>query len=622
MASEGERHMQAVLYTLAFPVLPYILWRSYHRKGKVRGGEVILRYFFYLIVMSCISALFLAVLSDADTSFLEKMDKSASFALKYAGMELFAALFVAWAEWSYLKKKYILKVDWDGFSSWKPVVLCKKYVCPVLPWLLAVFVVVLNVSMMFDNVVWGDEAFSVNTAEKTMYGIMQVMYFWDNHPPLYYYWLKLWGELFGFSIPVCHLASVVPFAGGIALSLFLFRKKLGAVPASFFMILSGLGTFCLQYNLEIRMYALAFFCLTACFWCSYRVLNTGRKSAWIGMVLWGLAGAYTHYYALVAGGILVFFTGAAVWLKYRGKTWIRGLCAVLGFLVGYSPWMFFLYHSIKSVSSNWWVSDILKLEEALDMVLFGDKMVKITAPLLILLCTVVFLVDSGIVRREKEEFALKICVPDQKSWNDKTYAVFIGLLTIAGTIVFGYFLCLVMTPVLIARYLYPVSAVTACVIVMAGSRVLEILKQFGEREGLPHLQGIGKGILAAICLALLIIGIQNYHEYSQEVKIEKERTQETLDFIGTPDENAKMVTNGVRHLGWTVLYHYYPDNEVVNGDYRMAEADCFWYFNPEELAPEIIEELEKGGMSVTACGEHWISQYPFYLYYMDSTVQP
>ena len=612
--------MQAVLYTLAFPVLPYILWRSYHRGEKVSRGEAVLRYFFYLIAMSCISALFLAVLSDADTSFWEKMDKSASFALKYAVMELFAALFVAWIEWSYLKKKYIVRVDWDGFAVWKPVVLCKKYICPVLPWLLAAFVVVLNVSMMFDNVVWGDEAFSVNTAEKSMYGIMQVMYFWDNHPPLYYYWLKLWGELFGFSIPVCHLASVIPFVGGIVLALFYFRKKLGAVPTAFFIVLSGLGRFSMQYNLEIRMYALAFFSLVACFWCSYRVLNTGKKSAWTGMVLWGLVGAYTHYYALVAGGIMVFFTGAAVWVKYRGKTWTKGFFAVLSFLVGYSPWMFFLYHSIKNVSSNWWVADILKLKEAVDMVLFGNEMAKITAPLLILLCTIVFLFDCGSVRREEGEPAVKICVPGLKNWNDKTYAILVGLLTIAGTIAFGYFLCLVMTPVLIARYLYPVSAVAACVIVMAASRVLEILQEIGEREGLPHLRGIGKGILAAVCLALLIAGIKNYSDYGPEVRIEKERTQEALDIIGTPDTDVKMVTNGVKHLGWTVLYHYYPDNEVVNGDYRMAESDRFWYFNPDELPKEVIEELERGGMSVTAYGEQWIAQYPFYLYYMDSSI--
>lgn len=610
--------MQAVLYTLVFPILPYILWKSYHRERKVRPGEVALRYFFYLIVISFISAVLLAVLSDADTSFWEKMDKSASFALKYAVMELLAALFVAACEWGILKKKFPVRVDWEGLAALRPVAFWRRFVAPVLPFLLAVLVIALNVGLIFDNVVWGDEAFSVNTARSSLYGIMQIMYFWDSHPPLYYYWLKLWGELFGFSIPVCHLASVCPFVVGILLALFPFRKKFGAVPATFFIVLSGLGTFSLQYNLEIRMYALAFFCLTACFYCAYRVIGTGRRSAWIGLVLWGLAGAYSHYYALVAGGLLVFFTGVMVWAKHRGKTWRKGLAAVLSFLLGYTPWMVILYNSIKSVSSNWWVSEILQFKDALDMVFFGGSMAKVVMPLVLILCVTALMVDSGVVRRAvKEDASVEIGAPAKKTWNDKTYVMTAGFLTVAGTVAFGYFLCLVMTPVLVARYLYPVSAVTLCVLVTAASRILELFGEFGKREGLPRLQGICRGVLALFCLVLLGMGLGNYKNYSAEVKLEEERTRETLEIIGSPDKEVQMVTNGVKHLGWTVLYHYYPDNEIITHDYRGGESDSFWYFNPYELSEETIVELEGGGLAVTDYGEHWISVYPFYLYHME-----
>ena len=610
--------MQAVLFTLVFPVLPYILWRSYNRERKVRAGEIVLRYLFYLLVISCICAILLAVLSDVDTSFWEKMDKSASFALKYAFMELGAALLTAFGEWSYLKKKYVLQVDWEGFAVWKPAVFCKKYVWPALPYLLAALVICLNVSLMFDNVVWGDEAFSVNTAQNDLFGVMQVVYYLDSHPPLYYYWLKLWGDLFGFSIPVCHLASIIPFVMGIMLSLFPFRKKFGAVPAAFFIVLSGTGIFCLRYNLEIRMYALAFFCLTVCFWCSCRVINTGKKSAWIGMVFWGLAGAYSHYYALAAGGLLVFFTGAAVWLKHGKKTWIKGACAVSVFLLGYVPWLFVLYHSMQVISSDWWISDVVKLGEALNMVFGGAEMAKVMKPLSIFCSLFVLSVDFGIVRRLKQKDGMiKICVPGGKRPDDKTYAVLIGILAIAGTICFGYFMSFIFKPVLIARYLYPVSAVCFCVFVAAGSRMLEILKEVGEKENLPHLQGIAKSVLACICIILLVTGCGNYKKYSEEVKVEKERTQAALDIIGTPDADVNMVTNGVNHLGWTVLLHYYPDNEIINGDYRMAQSDRYWYFNPYELSPEDIAGLESDGMTVAGYGEQWISQYPFYLYYME-----
>lgn len=611
--------MQAVLFTLVFPVLPYILWRSYNRERKVRPGEIALRYLFYLIIISFISAMLLAVFSDADTSFWEKMDRSAAFALKYALMELGAGLLTALCEWGYQKKKPVIKVDWKGFASWKPVMFCRRYICPVLLYALALLVVCLNVSLIFDNVVWGDEAFSVSTARNSLFGIMQIMYYLDNHPPLYYCWLKLWGDMFGFSIPVCHLASISPFVMGILLSLFQFRKKFGAVPSAFFIVLSGLGTFCLEYNLEIRMYALAFFCITACFYCSCCVISTGRKSSWIGLVLWGLAGAYSHYYALAAGGLIVFFTGAAVWLKHGKKAWIKGVCAVVAFIVGYLPWMIILYNNMKSVSSNWWVTEILPLKQAFDMVFIGGNMAGIIMPFLLFVCLAVLSVDSGFIRRtDREEGIVEIGVPNRKKWDDKTYSIVVGVFTIAGTVAFGYFLCLVLAPVLVTRYLYPVSAVTVCLMVVSTSRLLEILKEFGDREKLLHLQGIGKGILVCICFVLFVMGLKNYRIYGGEVKLQQERTQETLDIIGTPDKSVQMVTNGVKHLGWTVLKHYYPDNEIINHDYRGGESESFWYFNTFEYPEEYVEEMENGGRKVTAYGEHWISQYSFYLYYIEN----
>lgn len=609
--------MHAVLFTMLIPVLPYALWKSYNR---VKKGEAVLRYLLYMLVITFISAVVLAVFSDEDTSFLEKVDKSAEFTLKYAVMELGAAVIVAFAEWNFLRKKRLIRVNWDQLGAWRPMVLCRKYLFPVMPYLLAALVIGLNVSLIFDNVVWGDEAFSVNTAEATMGGILQIMYYWDNHPPLYYYCLKLFGELFGFSVPVCHLASIVPFAGGILLALFPLRRKSGNIPAAFFIVISGMGAACLQYNLEIRMYALAFFCLAACFYCSWRVIDTGKKSAWVGMVLWALAGAYSHYYALVAGGLLLFFTGAAVWIRDRKKTWLKGAGAILAFLLGYSPWLLFLFTAVKNVSKSWWVSDILGLDKVLDIVFGSTGMIKIIVPLFAVLCTVVFLADSGVlcVVKQREEFFIEVHTPDRKNWTSETYSIAVGLFTIVGTICFGYFLCLVMAPVLVQRYMYPLSAIAFCILVVAGGRGLTLLGRLGEKTGCLHLKGVGKTVLLCLILGLLVKGIGNYQDYRKQVWLQNEKTEETLDIIGIPDKDVNMVTNGVKHLGWTVLYHYYKDNKIINGDYNMAESDCFWYFSPYELGQDALEELAERGILVTAYGEKQISQYPFYLYYMKS----
>lgn len=611
--------IQVVLLTLLIPVLPYVIWKCYNRETKEGKKEAVLRYLIYLLIITFLSAVLLALFSNEGTSFWEKVDKSAGFALKYDILLSGAALLTAFAEWSYLKKKFVIRVDWDQFGRWKPVVWCKKYLCPVLPYALAVLVVCLNVSLMFDNVVWGDEAFSANTAHANLYGILQIMYYWDNHPPLYYYWLKLFGELFGFTVPVYHLASLVPFGAGILLAVFWLRKRYGNIPAAFFIVISGLGAACLEYNLEIRMYALAFFCIAACFYCSCRVISGGKKSAWIGMVLWGLAGAYSHYYALVTAGLILFFTGVAVWIRHRGKTWLKGVGAVLAFLAGYSPWLYFLFIAVRNVSHNWWVSEILGLDRVLDIVLGSAGMVKIVAPLLVFMAVFVLLVDSGVLRiaKGKEEIFLEVHTPGMKEWEDKTYSIAVGFCTIAGTIAFAYFLCLVMTPVLVDRYMYPLSAVAFCLLVLCSSRFLELLKGLGRRTGLLHLEGFGKAALVCLFCGLLVMGIGNYQRYSALVWEQNEKTEKTLETIGVPDQDVKLVTNGVQHLGWTVLSHYYRENEIVNGGYDMAEADRFWYFNPCELERETLEEIEQAGMSVTAYGENQIAVYPFYLYYFE-----
>lgn len=611
--------IQAVLITMLIPVLPYMLWKCYNRGKREGKGAAVLRYIIYLLAVTFLSAILLAVFSDEDTSFWEKMDRSAGFALKYILLLTGSALLTAFAEWCYLKRRFVVRVDWEQFRDWKPARLFRKYVCPVLPYALALLVVVLNVSLMFDNVVWGDEAFSTGTAEANLYGILQIMYYWDNHPPLHYYWLKLFGELFGYTVPVFHLASLVPFAAGILLALFWFRKRYGNVPAAFFIVISGLGASCLEYNLEIRMYALAFFFIAACFYCSCRVIAGGRKSAWVGMVLWGLAGAYSHYYALVTAGLLLFFTGLAVWIRQRGKTWLKGAGAIAAFIVGYSPWLYFLATAMRNVSHNWWVSEILGLDRVMGMVLGSQGMMRIIAPLLVVLTVFILLTDSGVMCLEKgkDGMALEVHTPSMKKWEDETFSIAAGLFTIAGTIAFGYFLCLVMTPVLVERYMYPLSAVAFCLLILCGSRALVLLKRLGEKTGIAHLEGMGKAALACLVCVLFVMGLGNYGRYSAQVREQDEKTGKTLDTIGILDQDVKLVTNGVKHLGWTVLSHYYHDNEIVNGDYRMAEAERFWYFSPNELGQEELDGLAQDGMSVTVYGENQIAVYPFYLYYFE-----
>ncbi len=618
--------MFTIIITLLLPLVPIVVWRQYVLKNHGKSGqttapgkgEYIFRYLTCLICVLVISWIMLSLAGNDDNTILRKLIESREYAVKVLCAEIcimllyaIAELFVEEAKDGKHEKIRSVLYSFNDSKVWS---VFRKYIGPAVVAALAILVVCLNFSMMSDRVLWGDEAFSANTAHKDVDGILQVLYYWDNHPPLYYYWLKLFGTLFGYKVPVFHLASLVPFVIGIVLALTVVRKHFGLLPATFFVMISGLGQACLEYNLEVRMYALAFLCVMGCFYCSYRVIADGNRKTWAGMVLWALAAAYSHYYALVAVGIMMFFTGVAVWIKYRGKTWIKGVLAIIAFFIGYAPWLYFFYAGLKNVSRGWWMTEILGLDRSLEIVMGGRRMNGIVFPLLILFLVITLVADSSVFSVEKDGIHLQ--KPSVKKWSDKTYAMAVGACTILGTLVFAYLLSVVMAPMLAQRYLYPLSAVAIVMLVIGSSRVLELLALL-EKQSWKGLELLGRVILVVFLGIMFGMGIRNYRECYDSYEQQKTETDKTLDLIGTPTQDTKMVTNGVKHLGWTVLYYYYPDNEIVNGDYRQAEADSFWYFTPNAMGGDSIAELEQNGYQVTDYGQMQLSQYPFFLYYME-----
>lgn len=472
-----------------------------------------------------------------------------------------------------------------------------EIVCQMAVYALALFVVVLNGALAFDNVAWGDEAFSINTAQNTFGGILQILYYCDNHPPLHYFWLKIWGDIFGHTFPVYHLASLSPFVLSIILVVTVIKKRLGNIPASFLTVILGFGYFCIEYNLEIRMYSLAFLGVLMSFYCAYRVLCEDKKSSYTGMVLWSLLAAYSHYYGLVTVGIMMFLTTVAVFIKNRGKAWIKGAVSIGVFLIAYAPWLYFLFHAMKNVSSSWWMTDILSLKETASMVLGGHGF-----NWFILALLVVFLVA--------------IFVPEKKSLSNEAYAVAVGLGTIITTVAFAYFICFTFKPMLAQRYMYPLSAVTFLTLAIAMSRILQTI---GCLDNSP-IDKFGKFVkIAGVALVLLFlgIGIENYKVRSSVALDEENKTRATLNLIGEPKEDTILVTNGVKHLGWTILPCYFPETEYINGTYYSATKDKFWYFNPTPISEEELRMLMANGYDIRSYGQMQISQYVFSLYYME-----
>lgn len=611
--------MQIIIFSLMFPVIPLLVWRKCQDDKQVPGREMLIRYAIYTLMQALITAVVMVFMCDEGTSFLVKADASPRFVLKFAVLELAVAVLVSVVEWMYSTRKLVITVAWQEYREMGIVRLIRKYIFPCGLYLIAVLVVLLNVSLMFDNVLWGDECFSANTAQKSVAGILQVMYFWDSHPPLYYYWLKMFGELFGHTGTVYHLASLMPFFIGVIMALVFFRKHFGNIPTAFFIIITGMASSCIEYNLEIRMYSLAFLGVTGCYYCAYRALS-GGKLAWFGMVFWALVGAYSHYYAMMAAGIIIFITGVAAVVRYKGKTWIKAVLSLIGYIVGYSPWFKYLFHGTESVHNDWWATEIISFKECVQMLACGVEYEKIILILLIVCLAGLFLTESSFFRIHKKENVTELAIhrPVLKNWSDEAYGAAVGALSLVGIMIAAYVVCWIVGPVLVQRYLYPVSAITVLLLVISGSRCLTLIKTLGEKLHKEWLEKLAKCVLVVVLTVLSVIGLGNYKVYSNQAKAEKMVTEQTLSIMGDVSEDTVLITNHVKHLGWTVLYYYF-DNEIITGSCRGegAEYDKFWYFTPEPVAAKDLQKMQEAGYTVANYGAQQIAVYPFELYYFE-----
>ena len=200
----------------------------------------------------------------------------------------------------------------------------------------------------FGQDIWFDEVFSVNFIQHS-YKEIAALTGKDVHPPLYYWYLKLFHDIGKVLVPaassivLCKLASMLPFVGIFVYTLTAIRKNFGLHVAGLFWFLVMTMPQISNYTVEIRMYSLALFFITAAFVHSCElvrafpaqgvseaertaepeaagsevtsgaVLTSGSVTGENGLIKWwkknkhwllfwgyGILTAYTQYYACVA----------------------------------------------------------------------------------------------------------------------------------------------------------------------------------------------------------------------------------------------------------------------------------------------------------------------------------
>ena len=171
----------------------------------------------------------------------------------------------------------------------------------------------------------------------------------DVHVPLYHVLLRTWRLVLGPDVETARLLSLVFLLAAVPVFYAVARKVLSTPWALFALVVFSCSPFLQWYGNEARMYSMLVLVTLVSQYFFMTVVDSGRRSAWIGYAASAVVGIYTHYFfafVLLAQGIYVLL----MWRRLPRTAVVRmaGVAALVG--AAYLPW--FLYFRSNGSASE------------------------------------------------------------------------------------------------------------------------------------------------------------------------------------------------------------------------------------------------------------------------------
>jgi uncharacterized membrane protein len=180
-----------------------------------------------------------------------------------------------------------------------------------------IFLLIVAAHMLFKLIAldasgfWYDETFGLYYSEQD-WGLIKHTSEWDVNPPLYYYFLYIWRNLFGIREYAIRFSSVLFSSLSAGVLYFLVRKHFNQTAAVLSLIFFTASYEVYYYAHEARCYSIILFLVLSSTWCFFNLIE--RKGA-ADIILLGICNfflVYAHYVAAIVPAIqffllLVFF---------------------------------------------------------------------------------------------------------------------------------------------------------------------------------------------------------------------------------------------------------------------------------------------------------------------------
>lgn len=324
---------------------------------------------------------------------------------------------------------------------------------------------------------------------------------------------------------------------------------------------------------EVRMYTWAFLWLMLACGQMYKIL-TGEnvKKNWILFTVFSLAAAYTHYFAVLT--LVIIYAGAGGYFlftkafdKFRSWLWC---CAVI--IVGYLPWTPIVLRQTGSETTSWIPGQTNVLDVLRSM--FATNIAR--SDIFFLLVLALFWLYGLVLffkKRTPEIFWSLLCM-------SCVWAIW----------VFGLAFELISRPILTRKYLM----IPLCVTILGMSYLCKYINKY---------------VVLALCILLIIVGIDVYKTVWQEEYGTK--VEDTLQFAREHFEPGDIIAFDAGSLSSVVPY-YFPESRQIE-DIYSDEYEELWYLDVEQSLD--FDKLKENQISYQEYGDYGFD-VEFKIYYL------
>ena len=460
----------------------------------------------------------------------------------------------------------------------------------------------LFISLIFNNNLWVDEAFTASIIRCPLPEV------WtrtasDTLPPFYNFFGKLMTTVFGYSAPVMKFTSVLPMAGALLLSAFPVRRLFGSWTSFIFtLFLISMPNF-YYYAVEIRMYSWGIFSVLGAAVYAASALKNRRKRDWALFSFFTVLSGYVHHFAFVSSGMLWLFTLILLLfpaltsdkaqkntdLKKRLLPWCLSLLVTF---ILYFPCMLLTVYQIKNASSYFSMTPLTIHS------FFSDLRFPFVTHFTILSALLLLTAASSLLG------GLVLFLKKNSTASPQALTGLMFAAVFFSTLLFGYAVSTAAgSSLFTARYLVPSLGVfwLGC----------SVLINLCIRNTVGNIM-ISKILYSALIALSLITGIVTYRsqfisEYADGVNA---MTAFFDSALGPDDgyiiyENSYQIENCFRY--------YYPDLKKYEWDTAGEIKGTVWFFAVDGFKKE-LEQAHDYGYNIQYIEHMTFDRYEFDLY--------